>query len=897
MLSKIFKRAEPPAARLVPSPVKIVDEERLAVQEAAQLSAKAEWETRLQAAMGSDNALLAVANAAPLVDIKHAAVLALTSEAALKIAEREFRSHDRRVHRTAKQRYEALVVQRETCEQAHKLIAAAAALTQESLIPSNRLVELGHAWSALDASLLEESQKSDFVAVLAKLTALVRERSEMQRSARRWIADANQALARLNVSCAEVTTGSTQWNELATAIGTADKAARILLSAAPAMTAPPEGGEIAALVESLRAVLHQAEQIETRLGILNDLYHGNQSNVVQPGDAEIIPAADIVTHATPTQRWHALTSPVADKRFAQALNTRFDEWVRSKDDVRKTQQAEKKQRARERSNAALQAHNESVRNKVKFAEAALAAGHLAETGKHLAAIKEEMEEGEVESVLQARVNALQAEYAHLKGWQHWGGGRVRDDLVQEAADLARVAASADESGAAKLPIKQHADAIEQLRTRWKELDRLGAATSRESWQRFDDALKTAYRPVAEHLDKLNAARQENRDARKILLAALDSVRLADTEKGEIPEWREVARALANFQVEWRKLGPVEHTVSHKVRDALLEQMNASVARLEAPLQEARRIAQLARTEFISRAKALAVDAQGRDVVAKVRELQAEWQQQARVLPLAREVENALWTQFKEAIDGVFSLRDAVFKARDADLKANQAAREALIERLCALNQDTPPADIKRSVAEAEMEWRKAGEAPKSEVARLEAQFRAACGAALQHVAASAQRIWNATFDALLAKVALCEEIEDNALDIIPIADVESRWGALPVLPQSWEQPLNVRFRAVIENGSDAPSAGAVLMPNETLDSILLRLEAALAIPSPAAFQAARQTLKLQAMKSVLEGGRATTVSKIEIEKMTTCVLGSAHTDAVQRQRLDTIIAALRSGGP
>ena len=42
-------------------------------------------------------------------------------------------------------------------------------------------------------------------------------------------------------------------------------------------------------------------------------------------------------------------------------------------------------------------------------------------------------------------------------------------------------------------------AVNSLRERWKELDKLGGATSRTLWQRFDAALKTAYLPVVAHL--------------------------------------------------------------------------------------------------------------------------------------------------------------------------------------------------------------------------------------------------------------------------------------------------------------------------------------------------------------------------------------------------------------
>lgn len=90
--------------------------------------------------MGDDTALLALTREGAPVDVKMAVVSALTSEAALKLAEREHRSHDRRVHRLAKQRHTAQVATRETGELAARLIEAAEALLKEPLVPANRLV-------------------------------------------------------------------------------------------------------------------------------------------------------------------------------------------------------------------------------------------------------------------------------------------------------------------------------------------------------------------------------------------------------------------------------------------------------------------------------------------------------------------------------------------------------------------------------------------------------------------------------------------------------------------------------------------------------------------------------------------------------------------------------------
>ena len=601
----------------------------------------------------------------------------------------------------------------------------------------------------------------------------------------------------------------------------------------------------------------------------------------------------------PAERWNALPS-IADAQIANALNARFENWQRAQNSEREAKQAGKRQQASDKKSAVKNERSDALAAIVQKAEVALAGGHLAETNKHLVAIDEALEKSPSAGPLRGRIDAVQAEYARLKGWQHWGGGRVRDDLVLEAEALATTSAAASavtvadgeadstQQGkrAPKLPIKQHGEAIEQLRERWKELDKLGGATSRALWQRFEAALKTAYLPVAAHLAKLKAQRQENLEARNKLIATLDGVVLS----AESPDWKALTHALEDFQTEWRKLGPLEHTVPHKAREKLLQRMSASVARLELPLHEARRSAQTQREKFIERAKALSAEAaakpQNRDLIAKVRELQSEWQQHAKTLSLARNAENALWKEFKAATDAIFTQRDAVFSARDAEFKTNQVAREELIARLDALHVDTPAAEIKRTVSDVDNAWRRAGEAPRANAAKLETQFRNGRDAAQKLLAGSAARSWHATIDALNAKRALCEEFEAQPTQ--PTADIEARWAALASLPPAWEQALKARLTRA--------QGGAVLSGSNALNNTLLQLESALDMPSPADLASARRDLKLRAMKAALEGKPTLGSFSTDAEKLTADAIGYALLDAGTRDRLLAIIAHLRNSG-
>ena len=1007
-----------------------------------------DWDARLQAALGDNAALMALAQAAAPLPIKLAAIDALAGEEALKEAERALRNRDRRVHSLAKQRALALRTQRETRAQAAKLIDAAQTLAAQTLIPVNSAVELDRAWSVLDAARLQPEQREAFAALTTQLSTLTRQRADHEAALKRWAGEARQAVAQLQTACTDTASGAQPIGVLSEATASAQALA----------TAVPPGAQAATTAAALNEALATAWALAERLVLLDQLLDkpmdqppdqvqrpsspslelaataatsseppmavetvqpegpapaaaeeaaqglsatpaqtaieerppapaqspteaepqgpaeaagaaatpleidGQAPSNAPPGHAAEAPAsapAPVAAKATPlqpAQQWKLLP-PLADSRLNSLLEDRFEAWQRAQEDARQQQRAQRREQAQEHKRAARSARGGALAAVLTQAEARLAEGLVAETHKHLIEVDELLHAGAPADALRARIERLQDGYAELRGWQHWAGGRARDDLTQEAEALATSCAPGPAGQPPKLQLKAHADLIDNLRARWRELDRLGGASSRALWQRFDGALKAAYEPLAAHKAAQSAVREQNLAARQQLLDALEGVAVPTADEAQAgAELRPAIVALDQFRVEWRKLGPLEHTVPHKARDRLAERMNSAVQRLQAPLDGAWGRAQEDRKALIERAQALAASAQaaadgsnagGRDWVGEVRALQAHWQQCAKALPLPRNAENALWTAFRSALDAVFSARDAAFSARDAEFKAYADERVALIERLEALGEETP-GDTRRTLAEVDTLWQRTGPAPRAQAATLDQRYWRAREAAQQWLAGSQQRGWLATCDALAAKLALCEARERNAPapgpgvdagvdagvgigsdtgvgvgvgvgvgdgegagagpDAGTDADADAgaeqaseasrqtppaqQWAALPALPQAWEDAL--RQRAGIA-GAAAPSPHAALGH----DAVLLQLEAAWNLPSPPACAAARRDLQLQAMKAALETRRSRAAEQDPgtPDQWLAEALRRPASEPLQRQRLGAVLTALRQRGP
>jgi DNA repair protein SbcC/Rad50 len=846
MFNKIFKKdssttAEPSQAQAKPTtkPTPVVD--------------TTDWQAKLAEAT-DDIALLAIAKEKAPLKIRQAAIEAMQTEDGLKAAEREFRDHDRSVHRDAKRRLERKIAERLAAAEAASLIEGAEQLALLDSIPANRLVEIDRAWNQLDLALLDAAQTQRYQAASEKITQLLRSRGDLNLLVKRWMADADRALVELQAGSVAVAETGLERDKLGAAYETVNQ----LYQNAPAIVDQDAlARDVAYKSGALDAALQVARALDARLTFLD--------KVISDHDA-----ADMAA-------WLALPV-VTDAKVAALLNARFEASRKTQQQAHDIAKRANQQETLEQKKAATQAKLSALNERLSSAEAELAAGHIIEATTSLAAIEAALKDGAPQQKVQSRLAALRAEITRLKGWQHWGGGRVREDLVTEAETLAK--AITDE----KLHIKTHADSIEKLRERWKELDKLGGATNRELWTNFDNALKTAYLPVSAQLAKLKAVRQENLGARNALISTLDATPLptaqADTAVTiTTDDLRAFSRALEHFQVEWRKLGPVEHTVPHKSQEALLKRMNASVARLETPLNDARRVEALKREKLIARAKALSADSRERETINKVRELQAEWQQHAKSLPLQRNVENKLWAEFKAATDAVFQARDAENTKRDAVFQANAAVRDELIAKLLALTADSPPNEIKRTLTETDQAWRRAGEAPRAIAAKIDARYRSARDAASQYATGSAKRAWQKVAESLIAKVALCESIESGNANR---DTVDESWNAHAPLT-AWDKPL----RARLDNAGVGTPLAAVNRNDE-----LLKLEAALDMDSPAEFQAARREMKLRAMKNAIEARQAVTVSNADISGWISSVISTPLAETQASTRLSAILRQL-----
>lgn len=841
------------------------------------------WQERIRAAASDDAALLQLANQAPNVPLKLAAIEALAQEASLKQAMHDFRDHDKRLYRAAKSRWEAASGKRTATEEAHALIANARALLEQEVVPVNRVVDLDHAWAALHREQLDAALLQEFAGLSEQLGAKVRAQGEHVQALTRWLARVDSAMEGLRAILPGVAQGEIP----------PDGSDALALSLLELAQSAPQAGDArcAEKTDAANRLLALASSVVERAKFLHTL--------------PVSGAGDEAHEKRIIEQWREFPE-ITDGELHTVLAHRFADWRNASSGERQREHDALTAQEREQRAAKNKERMDALQRDVDAAEAAQAAGHLADLTRLLGAIDHVLKRGPVNASLTQRIESLRREQRRLHDWQRWSGAQGREQLAAEALALAEEVKAKD----GKVAIKPHGEAIEKLRERWKELDKLGAASNQSVWLAFDGALKAAYVPVAAHLEKLRAAREENLAAREKIIeglvqaaakyfpaAAAEQSAPSPEPTDAKPDWRGISHALESAQMVWRKLGPVEHTVPRKALQgakAVTARYAAACAALDAPLKNAYGEARRQREQLIAGAKELAGSAQSRDVVDKVRRLQTQWQSVAKAMPLPRRDENALWMEFKKATDAIFAAKDAARAASEAEFSAKIKAREAVIEKVAELARGNTAQEIKRGMADGDAAWRAAPEVPRSHAAKLDARYRAARDAATQRISALALHATQARYDALIAKMALCDEREklldapdsNGTLTEAQAMELEARWNAVEHFPDVWKAKLDARFAGL---PLAKPGKGAA----ESLPDILLNLEVACGIDSPEEFLAARQMLKMRALKAAMEGRQATVTTPADMERWLLDAGAYPRPDAVSRARLEKIIAAVR----
>jgi hypothetical protein len=193
-------------------------------------------------------------------------------------------------------------------------------------------------------------------------------------------------------------------------------------------------------------------------------------------------------------------------------------------------------------------------------------------------------------------------------------------------------------------------------------------------------------------EKAGAKAAERQQARLDAVAAKEAL-ISEAEQiaASATSWKLSGDRLRAIVEEWKTIRGIDRRTDDALwkrfaaaRDAFSKRRGQHFAQLDAERSTARAV----KEKLVARAEEISTSSDWKETAAAMRDLMAEWKAAGRA---SRDVEDALWTQFRGAQDAFFARRSGVFAERDAEQVANQKRKEAIIAEAAALDLADPKA--------------------------------------------------------------------------------------------------------------------------------------------------------------------------------------------------------------
>lgn len=253
------------------------------------------------------------------------------------------------------------------------------------------------------------------------------------------------------------------------------------------------------------------------------------------------------------------------------------------------------------------------------------------------------------------------------------------------------------------------------------------------------------------------------------------------EIGEVPQqnttqiWKSFQEAVEHFYDQWK--------VNKELRDYDFKK-NLSEKQL-----------------LIDEAKALTTE---EDVVIAFRRLQELHEKWRETGPVAKEIREEIWQEFKDASAEINKRYQAFFEERKQREQANEAAKTALCERIEAITPDTLTSysawnKATETIMDAQKEWKTLGYASRKANNQLFSRFRATCDAFFAAKGEFFKTMKNNLAENLAAKTKLCEQAEALAASTEwrktsdELVELQKKWRSIGAVPKKHSDQIWLRF--------------------------------------------------------------------------------------------------------
>jgi hypothetical protein len=251
--------------------------------------------------------------------------------------------------------------------------------------------------------------------------------------------------------------------------------------------------------------------------------------------------------------------------------------------------------------------------------------------------------------------------------------------------------------------------LQTLHEQWREIGPVAKELRDEIWNEFKEASTAVNKRHQDYFTSRKAEEQENENAKTLLCEKVEAIDV--NSLNSFAEWDARTKEIIEWQKEYKEIGFAPRksnaTLFARFRKACDAFFLAKAEYFKKTKDEFRE--NLSKKEALcEKAEALLPRAEERGSLEEMQALQAEWR---TVGVVRRKQGDEIWKRFCAAVDAFHDARKKHFGAQRSAETENLKAKQAIIEQLKAISEESDRRDVIGKIRELQDAWQKTGFVP------------------------------------------------------------------------------------------------------------------------------------------------------------------------------------------
>ena len=299
-----------------------------------------------------------------------------------------------------------------------------------------------------------------------------------------------------------------------------------------------------------------------------------------------------------------------------------------------------------------------------------------------------------------------ARFQEMQQWESWHNEKDRDEILAEMETLSN-----------ETPSQAVLSKLRDLSSKWREIGPISPAKLNEYREKFQGLCDKIKENCAPFIEEQQAERQKNLEAKEELCQKAEEL-VANKEIF----WKDKFKAMQEIQEKWKSIGMVPKESMAALFDRFKAVTNAFYTQHKENLKQedqAREANYEKKVKLCEEAEAIKESSDWNATSNKLKHLQEAWK---GIGPVPKSKSDEIWTRFRTACDAFFEKKRAHFEEMDASKQKNLEAKQALCEKLEALDMNNITPELIETVKSIEAEWKNIGMVPKESVESISDRF-------------------------------------------------------------------------------------------------------------------------------------------------------------------------------